>query len=53
MNPDLKAMSINDLKALCYDHLALIENSQKAIQIINQEIASKNQQKSSELTSNG
>ena len=47
--PNLKIMNVNDLKALCYDHLALIENSQKAIQIINQEIAAKSQELQSTL----
>ena len=35
---DLNTLSINDLKALAYDHLALIENSQRVIQLVNQEL---------------
>ena len=41
MNPDITKMSVTELKALCYDHMALIDNSNKAIQIINQEITRK------------
>ena len=40
---DLKIMNVNDLKALVYDHLVLIENSQRAIQLITQEISIKKQ----------
>lgn len=39
MEKKLEEMSVTELKALAYDHLALIENSQKAIQVINQQIA--------------
>ena len=46
---DLKIMNVNDLKALVYDHLVLIENSQRAIQLINQEISIKNQSTNPQL----
>ena len=53
MNKDLKEMSLEALKALAYDHLALIENSQKAIQVINQEIVIKSKEAKPELVENG
>ena len=39
MDKKLEEMSIIECKSLVYDHLALIENSQKAIQLLNQQIA--------------
>ena len=50
---NLKEMSLVELKSLAYDHLALIENSQKAIQLINQEIMAKSQAFKPELVENG
>lgn len=41
---DLEIMGLNDLKALAYDHLANIENSQRALQSINAEIRKKSGQ---------
>lgn len=39
---DLKQMSLSDLKALAYDQLALIEQNQNNLKIINAEIAERN-----------
>lgn len=40
---DLEIMEIKDLKALAYDHLANIENSQRVLQAISAEIRKKAQ----------
>lgn len=36
---DITKMSITELKALAYDHLANIENSQTSLKLINAELA--------------
>jgi len=41
---DITKMSITDLKALAYDQLAMIENCQKNLVALNQEIAKRNPQ---------
>ena len=45
MNPDISNMSIEALKALAYDQLAIKENAQRNLNAINQMIAEKSQAK--------
>jgi len=44
MNTNIKTLTIEQLKALAYDQLVELERIQKNINILNQEIASRNQQ---------
>ena len=44
-NVDLKTLSISEKKALAYDLLALIEQTQRNLQIVNQAIAQDQQPK--------
>jgi len=39
---NIKEMSIEQLKALAYDHVCNMNNSQNSLNMINQEIASRN-----------
>lgn len=39
---DLKALSVTELKALAFDTFVQLENLQKTLQIINQEIVMRN-----------
>lgn len=41
MEKTIKDLSVVELKATCYDHLANIEQSQMVIKAINQELASR------------
>lgn len=44
MTPEqLEAMTVNDLKALAYDNLVIIETSQKNLQVISAHITKKSQ----------
>lgn len=40
---DISEMEIKDLKALAYDQIALLEQTQKNLNAINQEIAKRSQ----------
>lgn len=40
-NIELKSLSLEQLKALAYDLLVSIENSQKNLQVVNQEIVAR------------
>ncbi len=41
MNQDLKTMSIEQLKAIGYDMVLALDGAQKNIQLINQELATR------------
>jgi len=45
---NISEMSIVELKALAYDHLANIQNSQNSLALINQEIEKKSKEKKEE-----
>ncbi len=42
---ELKTLDVKELKAMAYDQMAVTENAQKNLQIINQVIAEKSQPK--------
>lgn len=44
----LKALDVKELKAMAYDQLALVEQTQQNLRIINQVIAEKSQPKKEE-----
>jgi len=41
MNPDINTLSVEALKALAYDQLAVLNNAQRNLEILNAKIAEK------------